>query len=113
MDPDGEGLGYNRVEDLMREELALEGSTAPKQQRRVACADSNAGSLRNSPMIAAMPPGGRQGTSRGVPQERGFGGSPADHHHRPFNRAALPPPLYHVTLAEKERMIRHATLTHG
>ena len=71
MDPGGEGLGYDRLEDLIREELAREGCTAPKQHCGGEEADSNSISLPNSPMIAAMPLGGRQGTIIGVPRERG------------------------------------------
>ena len=39
----------------MHEELAREECTPAKQQRRGEAADFNAGSLRNSPMITAMP----------------------------------------------------------
>ena len=81
MDLGCEGPGYNREEELMREELAREGGTPAKQQRRGEGTDSNVSSLRNSPMIAAEPPGGRQGTSRGVPRDQGVVGSPHDHHH--------------------------------
>ena len=55
MDLCGEGQGYDREEDLVREELAREGGTPAKQQSRGEEADSNASSLRNSPIIAAMP----------------------------------------------------------
>ena len=46
MDPAGEGVGYDRVEELMREEIVREGCTRPKQQRRGEGSESNAGSLR-------------------------------------------------------------------
>ena len=82
IDLGGEGPGYDREEGLMREELAREGGTPAKQQRRGEGTDSNAGSLRNCPLIAAQPPGGRSGTSRGVAMDQGVGGSPHDHHHR-------------------------------
>ena len=71
-----EGAGYDREEDLIREELARERGTTAKQQGRGEGADSNGGSLRNSPVIAAQPPGGRLRTSRGVPNDRGVGGFP-------------------------------------
>ena len=64
-------------------------------------------------MIAAIPQGGRPGTRRGVPHERGVGGFPLDNHYRSLNPAAPSPPRYHVTVEELERMIRHARLTHG
>ena len=54
-DVGGEGPGYDREEDFLREELAREGGTPAKQRRRGVGAYSNASSLRNSPMIAAHP----------------------------------------------------------
>ena len=62
----GEGPGYDGNEDLFREALAREGGTPAKQQLRDEAADSCSGSLQNSPMIAAMPPGGGHGKSRDV-----------------------------------------------
>ena len=113
MDFCGEGAGYDPEEYLMRKVLAREGVTRAKQQSRGEGADSNASILRNSPMLEAMPPGGRKGTSRGVPRQRGVGGSPHDHHHRPLNPAAPSAPLYHVTVEELERMIGDARVTDG
>ena len=73
--PDGDGLGYDRVEYLIRDELAaLEWCTPPKHRRCGEETGSNADRLRNSPMIAAIPPRPGQGTRRGVPRERDSGG---------------------------------------
>ena len=65
--PEGEGPGYDRTEELRGEELAaVEGCTPPKHRRYEEGAGSNAGIQRNSPMIAAMPLGPGQGTSSSV-----------------------------------------------
>ena len=56
--PEGGNQGYDRMEDLMREECAaVEGCTSPKQRRYADEVGTIAGSLRGSPMIAAQPPG--------------------------------------------------------
>ena len=74
---------------------------------------TNAGSMRFSPMIAAMPPGPAPGTSRiGVGRDRGFGRPSQDHQHRRMNPGSPSPTRYDATV-ELYRMIRHARLTHG
>ena len=111
MNPHGEGPGYDRVEDLMHEELAaLEGCTPPKHRCSGEETGSKAGSLRNTPMIAAMAPRRGQGTSR-VPRGRDGGGTP---HLRnlQLNPAAPPAPRYLVTVDELTRIIRHAKARH-
>ena len=78
----------------MREELAaLEGCTRPKHRRYAEETGSNAGSQRNSPMIAPMPPRPGLGSTRGVPRGRD-GGGPQDLRNPPVNPAAPPAPSY-------------------
>ena len=59
MHPGAEGPGFDRVQDMMREELARERCPPPQQERRLEGADCNASCLRNSPIIAALNPGSR------------------------------------------------------
>ena len=72
--PEGEFQGDDRIEDLMRESLAMEGCTPPKHRRYADEVGSKTGSLRGSPQIAAQPP--RMGIIKRVPRERGVGGPP-------------------------------------
>ena len=98
------------MEDLMREELAIEGCIAPKQQRYADELGYNCGSLTVSPLIAAEHPG--MGTIRGVARERGVRGPP-DLRSRPAKPAASSAPRYNVTVEELEGMIRHGRLAHS
>ena len=54
--PEGGYQGNDRMDDLMREELAaVERCTPPKHRRDADEQSSNAGSVRGSPLIAAQP----------------------------------------------------------
>ena len=110
--PDGEVPGFDRMEELMIEEIAaVELCTPPMKRRYTEETGSNDGSQRNSPMIATMPPCPAQGTISGVPRERDVGGPP-DLRNWPLNIAAPPAPRYPVTADELKWMSRDARSTH-